>query len=188
MSNNISHQKVWGGGRVWLILFFVLSGVANSSLAMDERLGKIQLKLEQQYLDVSHIEADQFSKMDLENLVIFDVREEGEFAVSHISGATQLDPNVQPEEFLSNYHNKIQGKTVVFYCSVGRRSSATASKLQESLEQAGAADSFNLTGGLFNWRNENRPLVSEGQDTDLIHPYNFYWGRLIHDKNAIRYK
>ena len=188
MKNKISHQKYCDKCGVWLILFFVFSGMANSSLAMDKRLNKIQLKLEHKYADVSHVKAGQFSKMDLEKLVIFDVREDGEFAVSHIHRATQLDPNLQPEEFLSKYKDKIKGKTVVFYCSVGRRSSAMASRLQASLAEAGAAESFNLTGGLFNWRNENRPLMSDGQETDFIHPYNFYWGRLIHDKNAIRYK
>lgn len=169
-------------------MIFVLGGTANLSLAMDERLEKIQFKLVREYLNVSHINASQFSKMNVETTVVFDVREKEEFAVSHITGAIQLDPKQKVDEFLARYNNEIQGKTVVFYCSVGRRSSAMVSKLQEKLEQTGVVAAFNLTGGLFNWRNENKPLVSGGHETDLIHPYNFYWGRLVHDNDAISYK
>lgn len=46
----------------------------------------------------------------------------------------------------------------------------------------------NLIGGLFQWSNENRSLVTtDATPTNAIHPYNDDWGRLIKDRNTIRY-
>lgn len=99
---------------------------------------------------------------------------------------------------LSADHSKV-GRPVklVCYCSVGYRSSKLATRLQTLLHRqsdemasplAGSNQSpaktdvqvFNLEGSLFQWANENRPLISEtGERTRFVHPYSAVWGRLV---------
>jgi len=107
---------------------------------------------------VEHIAADDYSALDINNTVVFDVREPEEFAVSHLEGAIQINPDMTPNEFSEKINNITDGKAVVFYCSVGWRSS------------------------------ELRPLTSNQEiDTNAIHPYNSHWGQLIDDQSAIQY-
>ena len=83
----------------------------------------------------------------------------------------------------------MKGKTVVFYCSVGVRSSSKASELEAIIKRAGAVASYNLTGGLFYWHNQSLPVVQDKDTaTQYIHPYNDYWGQLISNDDAIRYQ
>ena len=140
------------------------------------------------YETVEHIEADDYAALDINNLVVFDVREPEEFAVSHLDGAIQIDPDMTPNEFSEEINNITDGKTVVFYCSVGWRSSELAERVDSVLKEHGLSESYNLTGGLFQWHNENRPLTSNQEiDTNAIHPYNSYWGQLIDDQSAVQY-
>jgi 3-mercaptopyruvate sulfurtransferase SseA len=40
-----------------------------------------------------------------------------------------------------------------------------------------------LAGGIFQWANEERPLVdAAGNPTTRVHPYNRFWGRLLKPK------
>jgi len=162
--------------------------VSAAAFAKEPRLAKIHKKIKADYNDVHHIEADAFSALDRDNLIIFDVRKQSEYDVSHIDGAIRVDPAIHPDEFARIFGDRLEGKTAVFYCSVGKRSSGLASRVAGVIDENGANASYNLTGGLFQWRNEARPLVQDAQTkTRFIHPYNNYWGRLINDKSAIRY-
>ncbi len=166
----------------------LLAAIAGGAvLAMEPELTKIHAKIERDYDNVEHIDAEAFSALNRDRVVVFDVRKEGEYDVSHIEGAVRVDPGVSPDAFFDAHGNALRGKTAVFYCSVGRRSSALASRVNDLVETNGATGSYNLVGGLFQWRNEERTLVREGGATTAIHPYNIYWGRLISDKSAIRY-
>ena len=152
-------------------------------------LERIHEKLIKKYQNVEHISSAEFSSIDVDDLVIFDVRKEKEFAVSHIEGSIRIDPDTKAEEFAAQYADQLEGKTVVFYCSVGRRSSALASRVDSIIENSEAAASYNLTGGVFSWRNQERSLVDQASEsTTKVHPYNFYTGRLIEDRKAISYK
>jgi len=127
--------------------------------------------------------------MSVDDVIVFDVRKEKEFAVSHIDGSIRIDPDTSADEFAAQYADQLKDKTVVFYCSVGRRSSALASRVDSIIENSDAAASYNLTGGVFSWRNQERSLVDQSlQTTTKVHPYNFFMGRLIEDKKAISYK
>ncbi len=103
--------------------------------------------------------------------VILDVRSEGEFAVSHLAGAVRVDPHAAELRSLSIPTDAI----VVVYCSVGYRSGAIA----ERLSAAGIDDVYNLTGGIFAWANEGRPLVRDGAPVDRVHPYDAIWGLFL---------
>lgn len=170
-----------------LITLFAAANI-SSAMADQSRLDKIHLDIVNKYTDVKHLSAVEFQAMEASDLVVFDVREVEEFAVSHIDGAVRVDPDIELSVFREKYAKYLAGKTAVFYCSVGRRSSDLVSQLSGMLETNGAIAAYNLTGGVFRWHNEQRPLMSlNTQESQLIHPYNFYWGRLIDNKSAIRY-
>ncbi len=169
-----------------LIIFATLL-LAAPPVWANKGLETIQSKLERRYEDLSHIDGEALAGRQSDNLVLFDVRRKEEFAVSHLKGAVQIDPNMDAATFLENYGEMLEGKTAVFYCSVGRRSSAFLNKVRDGLAEEGVEDAHNLEGGIFRWRNEDRTLWRDGASTRAVHPYNRYWGRLIEDKSAIRY-
>jgi len=112
-------------------------------------------------------------------VMVFDVREEAEYRVSHISGAIHVAPDSSPATFLDRYGNAAKGMTVVFYCSVGIRSSALAARAAEKLKAHGATAVDDLAGGIFAWHNEGRALVDAAGPTNFVHPFNASWGRLV---------
>ena len=63
------------------------------------------------------------------------------------------------------------------YCSVSCRSE----KISERLIKMGYTNVSNLYGGLFEWSNQEMPLVSRSNNysTVKIHPYNEKWGKWI---------
>jgi rhodanese-related sulfurtransferase len=140
------------------------------------------------YPNVSHISPAEYAVLDDTDLLVFDTREKDEFAVSHLRGAIQVAPDMSAEDFFRHYGDKAQGKIVVFYCSVGVRSSKFAEKTQSQLKASGAIRVVNLERGLFGWHNDKRPLISNGTgSTEAIHPYDEFWGRLIERKQLTSY-
>ncbi|MGB3207247.1 MAG: rhodanese-like domain-containing protein [Crinalium sp.] len=109
------------------------------------------------------------------DLIIIDARSEAEYAVSHLPGAKHLKV-ITPDAILrkSSFAYAHDPKIVV-YCSIGYRSA----KVAQQLQQARFDDVFNLEGGIFQWANEQRPLFKDGQSTQLVHPYNDVWGKLL---------
>jgi len=151
-------------------------------------LKKVHFGIEKEFQNVQHIDARSLSEMDTDDIVIFDVRELNEHQVSHIKSAIQVNPDINSDEFKAEFSSLIAEKVVIFYCSVGVRSSALASRLESILSEAQVSTFYNLKGGLFQWHNELRPLVNTKEtSTEDIHPYNDYWGKLIEDKLAISY-
>ncbi len=116
------------------------------------------------------------------NVVLFDVRESEEYDVGRIAGAIHLPPNMKAEDFEDRYAALIQNKQVIFYCSVGRRSSDKLAEFNGLLQKHGAQSAANLEGGIFSWVNQG--LDVEGE---YVHPYNEYWGRLINDSSKKSY-
>lgn len=171
---------------ICILVFFAFSIIAL--FAFQPRLEAIQKEIENDYQSVSHISASEFSSLDIDQVVVFDVREPDEYAVSHIAGAIQLMPNIDLSEFIEDYGDLLNGKHVVFYCSVGRRSSELANKLGDAPLEHGATSSKNLIGGVFSWVNQDRPLRNSRQTaTNLVHPYNKYWGRLVADPDKLSF-
>lgn len=101
--------------------------------------------------------------------VLFDVRTEAEYAVGHIQGAQRVQPGSDAAgvEVPSD-------RPVVVYCSIGYRSGDFAARLR-----ARGIEAHNLAGGIFQWANEGRPMVKNGQPTQHVHPYDATWGRLV---------
>ncbi len=102
---------------------------------------------------------------------LLDVREPAEYQVSHLAGAQQVEPGSDPAAL-----GLPKDQSIVTYCSVGYRSAAYA----QALRRAGFTNVRNLEGSIFQWADENRPLVKEdGQPTAQVHPFNKIWGMLL---------
>lgn len=107
-------------------------------------------------------------------LLLLDVRTPEEWNVSHLPGARRVDPGASVESALAEVSREMP---VVTYCAVGYRSGDLANRLSA----AGFTNVQNLDGGIFQWANEQRPLVRESEPVTRVHPYNEYWGRLLRD-------
>lgn len=104
------------------------------------------------------------------NFHALDARTHREFEVSHIPGATW----VGYEEFSPDRLAGIDKQTpVAVYCAVGYRSEQIAVRLQKR----GYVNVVNVYGGIFEWVNMKRPLVTnDGSETERIHAYSRFWG------------
>jgi rhodanese-related sulfurtransferase len=109
--------------------------------------------------------------------IVLDVRRPEEFAVSHLPTAQWV-----PDLEVALAIGIASRQPVVVYCSVGYRSA----RLGAQLCQAGYGPVYNLTGSLFQWANEGRSLVCQGQPATTVHPYSRRWGFLLRpDRRAI---
>jgi rhodanese-related sulfurtransferase len=105
--------------------------------------------------------------------VVLDARTEPEFAVSHLRGAVAIDP-YRPS--LSPLKGLQPSGSIVVYSSAGYRGARVASWLVRS----GYTSVVNLSGGIFKWANEGRPLFrDENRPAALVHPYDQRWGMLV---------
>jgi rhodanese-related sulfurtransferase len=108
-----------------------------------------------------------------EAIVFVDAREREEFNVSHIKNAYFVG---YKELNLQEVLNLPKSTEIIVYCSVGYRSG----KVTKRLVKEGFVNVKNLYGGLFEWSNQQMPLVdSNGDSTKKIHPFNEKWGRWI---------
>lgn len=131
-------------------------------------------------------QADQLIR-ERRDVLVLDVREADEFAVSHIPGAVRVDPGLTASQFQARFGSLLAGRTVIVYCSVGVRSSKLAERVESVTRAAGATGVYNLKGGIFAWHNFGLSL-SQGQNrTEFIHPYSRSWSRYLDFPNYSRY-
>jgi len=101
--------------------------------------------------------------------IVIDARKNEEFEVSHLPNAhhagdvaTVQQLGISPDQ------------PMVVYCSIGYRSA----RLVEKLREAGFSEAKNLEGSIFQWANEGRPVVRDGEVVEEVHSYNTAWGLL----------
>lgn len=105
--------------------------------------------------------------------VVLDARTGPEFELSHLKGALQIDP-YQPS--LKTLQGLARDTDLVVYSSAGYRGARVVSWLTK----AGYTKGLNLSGGLFQWVNEGRPIFrEENRPTAMVHPYDRKWGLLL---------
>ncbi|MBG1241851.1 rhodanese-like domain-containing protein [Nostoc sp. NZL] len=104
--------------------------------------------------------------------LVLDARSQTEYAVSHIKTATHIDA-ITPD--LAALSTVAKDRPIVVYCSIGYRSA----KLAQQLDKAGMKCIYNLSGGIFQWANEGRLIFKDEHPTQLVHPYNAMWGKLL---------
>ena len=175
---------------IFTAMLFILT--THAVRADEFSLDSISHKLQSKYRSIQHMPGEQLLTVLTQNkqpdFLLFDVREKAEYAVSHIEGAHQLDPSSWRRTVMQRYSQTVKDKTVIFYCSVGVRSSKMASALKADLLKAGAKGVYNLDKGLFGWANQNHPMVNAQGATPYIHPYDAHWGQLLTSKERWRYK
>jgi len=164
-----------------------IASLLISANTFADALDTIHEKIKREF-DVQHISHNALAKVPASDIILFDVRRLKEYKVSHIEHAIHLEPGTSTDDFFQQYADTLNNKVVVFYCSVGQRSSKMLAKLNHRLTQMGVEQAYNLEGGVFRSHNNQSPLISEGKSTRAIHPYNAYWGRLIDDKASISYR
>lgn len=102
---------------------------------------------------------------------LLDIRESTEYQVSHLAGAQQVEPGSDPAVL-----GLPKDQPIVTYCSVGYRSAAYA----QELRRVGFTNVRNLEGSIFQWADENRPLVkTDSQPTAQVHPFSRLCGLLL---------
>jgi rhodanese-related sulfurtransferase len=107
----------------------------------------------------------------MKNVVFLDARESIEFNVSHIPNAKHIGYKKFDSTYVANTFDKNQ--TYIVYCSIGYRSE----KIAEQLKAMGFTQVYNLFGGIFDWVNNELPIVdSESKATKKVHAYDKKWG------------
>ena len=134
------------------------------------------------FLTVSQISPDTLQSWldkspQRENLLLLDVREPEEYAISHLQGA---QPAPSKDEVLKALQGVPVDQPIVLYCSVGYRSS----ELAQFLMKKGYTEIYNLEGSIFAWANEGRPVYRGKEQVKVVHPYDKNWGRLL--KESLR--
>lgn len=170
--------------------------IYSKYLMAGQELTELEANLRNQYPGVKNADPGELSKVIVsqseqinasEKPIILDVREQKEFNVSHLPGAQRVSPDISAEELMSQLKD-VKDRTVIVYCSVGMRSSRLASRVQSKLQKNGAKTVINLSGGIFRWHNEKRPLSRKGKATDVVHPYDSWWGRYVDRQKLTRYE
>lgn len=159
-----------------LLLLLSSSATAQPALALLEKT--LALRYPSAQLKSDSL-ATRLATADSATLLLFDVRHPDEFAVSYIHGAVRVDPTLTAEEFDRSFAATVNGKQLVFYCSVGYRSSMLIERVRKHAFDAGAVSVANLRGGIFRWYNEKRPLYNGLGKTDTVHHNNEFWGKLL---------
>ena len=134
------------------------------------------------YPGVAHVQADTVPN----GAVVLDIRDPAEFAVSRLPGALRVDVDASTAEVLARAGD-LSGRDVVVYCSVGRRSSIFAQRVQADLLASGAVSVSNLQGGIFRWHAQRRPLENARGRTDAVHPYDEIWRRYVPREDGVSY-
>ena len=99
---------------------------------------------------VNTLEATQM--INRQDALVLDVREQAEFAQSHVLNARGL-PLSQIEARVADIA-KFKDKPVIVYCASGNRSSAAVAALRKH----GFSNVFNLSGGFAAWRQAGLPV------------------------------
>lgn len=105
----------------------------------------------------------------LSDYQVLDAREQKEFEVSHLPEALW----VGYDTFTFTSVGKLKkDQPVLIYCTVGARSQEIGKRLQA----AGFSKVYNLYGGILQWANDGRELISQGKPTTRVHTYSKSWG------------
>ena len=94
-------------------------------------------------------------KINRDDAVVIDVRDNAEWAAGRIAGARHMALDQLPKRL--GELDKFKERPLVVYCASGNRSASACSMLRK----AGFAQVFNLEGGLPAWREANLPVTTK---------------------------
>lgn len=113
-----------------------------------------------------------FARLTSNQVVLVDVREPDEYAREHIEGSVSV-----PLSAYESAHLKLEaGKTVVFLCRGGQRTTMSCERLASRIE----GQAYRLEGGLMAWRQAGLPVaVDSKQPLELMRQVQLAAGGLI---------
>jgi rhodanese-related sulfurtransferase len=130
---------------------------------------QVNSTIDQKYPSVENIDVNDLkTSLDQGHLfILIDVREEDEFAVSHLPNSINIT------KAAAVHYPK--DTPIIVYCSVGVRSADFAEKLGD----LGFTKVLNLRGSIFAWGNKGYPLIRGNRAVSVVHPYNKKWEKLL---------
>ena len=151
-------------------------------------LKAVEADIARRFKSISHMSPDALAaaRGRRDKILLIDVREPDEYAVGRLQGAIRVAPGLSVSTLLAQLKDQIAGRAIVFYCSVGERSSRLAARARRQLLAAKAASVHNLKGGIFAWHNQKRPLFNDRGRTSYVHPFNTRWGKLLQRQALVR--
>lgn len=107
---------------------------------------------------VQNVDAVRFMELTKQkDILLLDVRTEGEYSRGHIKGSTLIDLS---SPSAANRLGLLQkNKTILIYCLSGSRSTVVAQYMQKQ----GFGKIYNLTYGLMDWNQKGYPLEQSNQ-------------------------
>jgi rhodanese-related sulfurtransferase len=165
-----------------IVLPILVGGVVLLVAGRPIAFRALQWRIERRFPDVSWVTPEQLAiwRGDPAKLqpVLLDARTEDEFRVSRLKGAFRIDPYRPSLRPLRGFRND---SPIVVYSSAGYRGAGVASWLS----RAGYTNVRNLSGGIFVWVNEGRPIFRGETPTAQVHPYDQKWGLLVNGEYRI---
>ena len=164
---------------IWEMLFMSKITLTLLMLALFAGFGRLHAQVESTAFrlmlkgmlshNVPETSAKKVASDDRKTLFL-DARAWREYEVSHLKDAVW----VGYDDFSFDRIPHIsKDEKIVVYCAVGYRSE----KISEKLIGAGYTNVSNMVGGIFEWSNEELPLVDcDDNPTREVHAYDKIWG------------
>ena len=151
-----------------LLLFLMLFSWFKPNAQTNSRAYKVMLEGMYKHT-VPTVSCNELKK-EQNDVVLLDTRAKREYEVSHLPDARW----VGYDEFdLKKVENLPKDTPIVVYCTVGVRSE----RVGEKLKAAGYRNVRNLYGSIFEWVNQDNPIVdNQGKPTQKVHAYSRTWG------------
>jgi rhodanese-related sulfurtransferase len=171
------------GGRPWLVPFLVIVVVpiligAAVVLILGRGVGfeAVRRRTVHKFPDVQWVTTAELARWREDpgraQPLLLDARTRVEYQVSHLRDAV-LDDAARPS--LRPLRGRAANQPIVVYGSVGYR----GARLAYWLGRQGFTNVRNLSGGVFQWANEDRPLFRDTRPVAEVHPYDHRWGLLL---------
>jgi rhodanese-related sulfurtransferase len=168
------------GGRPWLVPFLVIVVVpiligAAVALILGRGVGfeAVRRRTVHKFPDVQWVTTSELARWREDTgraqPLVLDARTKVEYQVSHLKDAV-LDDAARPS--LRPLRGRPTTDPIVVYGSVGYRSA----RLAHWLAGQGYTNVRNLSGGIFQWANDDRPVFRDARPTTEVHPYDRRWG------------
>lgn len=131
-----------------------------------EIVKKMAITIEKQFPTIEHLPVESFLTLSKNEYILIDTRTEDEQKVSMIPSAITLN------EFKSS-ETKYKDKKLVFYCTIGYRSSKVAVEYQDKGFKV-----FNLKQSALGWAWANQEFESNKARVKKLHVYSEAWNFL----------
>lgn len=152
-----------------ILLFLLISSTAFGQQKLDELLNKFNKN------NVPYISVDSLSSIK-NKAILLDAREDKEYKVSHLENAICVGYDFFDVTKTIAKLPADKNAKIVVYCSLGIRSEIIADKLIK----AGYTNVYNLYGGIFEWKNNNKQVIDTlGKSTEKIHTFNKDWSKWL---------